>query len=54
MVFFLAPLVVAPSLGFRRATLGLEMGTSRREATRSEVSLLFWLFACFIDYFQIQ
>jgi hypothetical protein len=41
MVLFLAPLVVAPSLGFPRATLGLEIGTSRREATGSEVRFLF-------------
>jgi hypothetical protein len=30
MVLLLASLIITPSLGFARATLGLEMGTSRR------------------------
>jgi hypothetical protein len=41
LMVLLPPVVVAPSLGFPRAPLGLEMGTSRREATGSEVSFLF-------------
>jgi hypothetical protein len=38
LMLLLAPLVVAPALGFSRALLGLEIGTSRREATEPRLN----------------